>query len=115
MSFKFFSFVLAGKLQERQDNEQCCIEHCGLTNPTTGHTWDLQKEMFIFGYRKELRTMRCLQYLYERNTRIYWNRIFRPEDVDETFHYYNTENCIFEEVDDHIDTGDLESCIGAHR
>ena len=69
---------------------------------------DLQQEMFIFGYRKELRTMRCLQYLYERNTRIYWNRIFRPEDVDETFHYYNTENCIFEEVDDHIDTGDLE-------
>ena len=69
---------------------------------------DLEKEMFIFGYCTELHDLRRLQYLYERDTRIYWNGIYSPELPYETLYYYDTDRSILDEVEIHIEKGDLE-------
>ena len=74
---------------------------------------DLQKEMFILGYCKELRALRRLQYIYERDSRVYWNRILFPEVLEETFYYCDTDHIICQEIDFHMEKGDLE--LAFHR
>ena len=68
---------------------------------------DLQKEMFIFGYCSELRTLRREQTVYERRYRDEWNRILSREYLDETDRY-DTDQVICDEVDFHMENGDLE-------
>lgn len=70
---------------------------------------DLQKEMFIFGssYCTELRTLRREQTVYERRCRDEWNRILSREYLDETDRY-DTDQVICNEVDFHMENGDLE-------
>jgi hypothetical protein len=71
---------------------------------------DLEKEIFLCGYTLEMFTLRRLQYHYERDTRVYWNRILSPELPEETY-YYNlndTDHSVCEEIAYHLDNGDLE-------
>jgi hypothetical protein len=69
---------------------------------------DLHKEMFILGYCTELRVLRWLQYVYERDSRIYWNRILYPEVLEETLFYCDTDHIICREIEFHMENKDLE-------
>ena len=69
---------------------------------------DLHKEMFILGYCTELRALRWLQYLYERDSRVYWNRILYPEVLEETMFYCDTDHIICREIEFHLENKDLE-------
>jgi len=69
---------------------------------------DLHKEMFILGYCTELRALRKLQYFYERDTRVYWNRILYPEVLEETLCYCDTDDTICREIEFHMENKDLE-------
>jgi hypothetical protein len=69
---------------------------------------DLEKEMFLYGYTLEIFTLRRLQYLYDRDTRIYWNRVLSPELLEETMYYCDTDQTICEEVEYHLENGDFE-------
>ena len=69
---------------------------------------DLEKEMFIFGYCQEQRVLRRLQYHYEREGRVYWNKVLFPEILEETIYYYDTEHVIQIETENHLESGDLE-------
>ena len=69
---------------------------------------DLHKEMFILGYCTELRALRWLQYLYERDSRVYWNRILYPEVLEETMFYCDTDHIICREIEFHMENKDLE-------
>ena len=56
-------------------------------------------------------TLRRLQYHYERDTRVYWNRILSPEGPElpeETYYYNDTDHSVCEEIAYHLDNGDLE-------
>jgi hypothetical protein len=68
---------------------------------------DLQKEMFIFGFCQEQRVIRRLQYLYERDGRVYWNAKLFPEILEETL-YYDTDQLIQDEMEKHLESGDLD-------
>ncbi len=54
---------------------------------------DLEKEIFLYGYTLEM-LMRRLQYHYERDTRVYWNRILSPELPEETYYYNDTDHSV---------------------
>ena len=69
---------------------------------------DLHKEMFILGYCTELRALRRLQYVYERDSRVYWNRILYPEVLEETLCYCDTDDTICREIEFHMENKDLE-------
>ena len=69
---------------------------------------DLQMEIFMLGYCQELFVVRRLQYLYERDCRVYWNKVLSPEDLSETIYYYDTDYVIREEMERHLESGDLE-------
>jgi hypothetical protein len=69
---------------------------------------DLHKEMFILGYCTELRALRRLQYVYERDSRVYWNRILYPEVLEETLYYCDTDHIICREIEFHMENKDLE-------
>ena len=69
---------------------------------------DLEKEIFIFGYCEEQRVLRRLQYHYEREGRVYWNKVLFPEILEETIYYYDTEHVIQTEMENHLESGDLE-------
>ena len=69
---------------------------------------DLHKEMFILGYCTELRALRRLQYVYERDSRVYWNRILYPEVLEETMFYCDTDHIICREIEFHMENKDLE-------
>jgi hypothetical protein len=72
---------------------------------------DLVKEIFLYGYTLEMFTLRRLQYHYERDTRVYWNRILSPEGPElpeETYYYNDTDHSVCEEIAYHLDNGDLE-------
>lgn len=62
----------------------------------------------MLGYCQELYVVRRLQYLYERDCRVYWNRVLFPENPEETIYYYDTEYVIREEMESHLESGDLE-------
>ena len=56
----------------------------------------------------EIYELRRLEYHYERDSRVYWNRILSPELLEETIHYCDTDQIICEEVDYHLENEDLE-------
>ena len=59
-------------------------------------------------YCTELRALRRLQYVYERDSRVYWNRILYPEVLEETLYYCDTDHIICREIEFIVENKDLE-------
>ena len=84
------------------DAAECAPDSTARSSQGDVHPWLFNR------YCTELRALRRLQYLYERDSRVYWNRILYPEVLEETLWYCDTDHTICREIEFHMENKDLE-------